>query len=100
MPIRAQCQSENGVPLESLHDVGALLTAVERAGKDRFGLIRYIDPYGDTTFNELMLPDVAKDLDNLLLLAISKDERRIGQQLRRMVDRCLEMHVYLKFIGD
>ena len=101
MPIIVQRETERGDAIEVADRVDALLTAVERVGSKRFAMLRYIDPYGDTTFNQPMLPDVLKDLDQLLALAITPDERTIAEQLRRMAERCLgQVHEYLKFLGD
>jgi hypothetical protein len=80
--------------------VDDVLLAVERVGKERFRLICYIDLYGDTVFNGLMLTDVINDLDQLLSLAIGKKACEIARNLRGLAEPSRQTHRYLKFIGD
>ena len=61
--------------------------------------LRFIDPYGDTTFNG---PQIAFLEDELLKLSQDGDEvaeqaKSLLSFVRQMQDR---MHRYLKFLGD
>lgn len=58
-------------------------------------LLKYLDPYGDTTFNQLMLEDLLSDLRQLSM------ESKFIQRLIEFVEtRKGEVHTYLKFYGE
>ena len=64
-----------------------------------FRLIKYLDPYGDTTFNSLMFEDLKKDFAELQELSPADKEQ--SQEILDLVKECEEdIHLYLKFYGD
>ena len=81
---------------------GALMSFVLRsAGLHNTLCLRFIDPFGDTTFNQLQLPVLATELDDA---ASASEITDTADQLRRIARlvRTAEgkVHTYIKFIGD
>jgi len=69
------------------------------AGRETFRLLKYVDPYGDTTFNAYMFEDLIKDLQELItLLPADKEQIEAVIEYARECDD--EIHTYLKFYGD
>ena len=65
--------------------------------QEAFRVLRYLDPYGDTIFNRLQLPDLLRDLT--LLLAM--EPHPLGEALIALVTQCqAEVHTYVCFYGD
>lgn len=64
---------------------------------DRFKLLCYLDPYGDTIFNRLQMDDL---IDDLLKLKKAENNPLIDEVLL-LAERCkLNTHTYLFFYGD
>ena len=60
-------------------------------------LIKYLDPYGDTTFNSLQMNDLISDLKKLN--EINNDG--IIEKIIDLAFKCkIEPHTYLTFYGD
>ena len=65
----------------------------------QFRLLKYLDPYGDTTFNSYMFEDLLTDLDELSrLLPGDKDQIDIVINYVKICGD--DVHAYLKFYGD
>ena len=63
----------------------------------QFKLVRYIDPYGDTIFNQLQMDDLISDLEALQEINHSNDIKKIID----LAIKCKqEPHLYLAFYGD
>lgn len=76
-----------------------LLSDEEVLSKESFRLLKYVDPYGDTTFNAFMFEDLIKDLIELkALLPMEKEQIDIVISYAKECDD--EIHSYLKFYGD
>jgi len=63
--------------------------------------LRFIDDYGDTTFNQLQIPILMSELESILPNC-EDDEARVSIEaliafIRRAEGRT---HTYIKFIGD
>ncbi len=94
-----QRQSETGEVLAHFGDEGIDPRIVSLAAPST-ACLRFIDPYGNTIFNQLQLPVLAGEL--LTMRETSADEG-----LRSQLDRVLAFlresegtHVYVRFIGD
>ena len=65
----------------------------------QFKLIKYLDPYGDSTFGSRQFDDLIADLREL-----EKTGQLIPKQmaeLLELINECKsEVHTYLKFYGD
>lgn len=64
-----------------------------------FKVLRYLDPYGDTTFNKLMFADLIADL-TLLKERLPAHSIQIEDVLAFASECQNEVHTYLKFYGD
>lgn len=67
----------------------------------RFQRLRFVDPYGDTTFNALQVPAL---LEGIALLRQSIDNSPHGEIADRLESLCklatCAPYTYVKFIGD
>lgn len=64
-----------------------------------FLLLKYIDFYGDTTFNSLQADDLIDDFDRLKTTHV--DQESIIQHIIDLCRICKqEVHTYIKFYGD
>ncbi len=60
-------------------------------------LLKYIDPYGDTVFNNLQIDDLVKDL----VLLKGKEDNNMIDEIVLLAEECKsEIHTYLTFYGD
>lgn len=61
---------------------------------------RFIDPYGDTVFNQLQLPPLIDELSAMARSASSAELRRRLRSVVEFLEASKGMHVYVRFIGD
>jgi hypothetical protein len=61
MPINIVLQTIQGNVLGQLLDPYNDLAQVWPVGKESFPLLQYIDPYGNTIFNQKQMPQVLKE---------------------------------------
>jgi len=62
-----------------------------------FILLKYLDPYGDTTFNKLQMDDLMTDFINLK----NEDKNPLIHEIILLVSKCkLSPHTYLTFYGN
>src|SRR5437867_7732427 len=64
-----------------------------------FRLLKYLDPYGDTTFNAIMFEDLIKDLTELKN-KLPSDKEQIDTVISYAKECNDDVHTYLKFYGD
>lgn len=64
-----------------------------------FRLLKYIDPYGDTTFNAFMFADLIYDLTELKA-HLPGDHAQIDEVIAYARECDENVHTYLKFYGD
>ena len=101
MGIDVHLQNESGADLRSYFDSQMLLpTMLDAFDTSKTTCLRFIDPYGDTTFN--------REQVEVLLIELSQLRDRLDTKTREFVDSIIELgeevqsgnHLYLKFIGD
>lgn len=64
-------------------------------------LINYIDPYGNTVFNQVQMPTVIAEFERLSKYVERPFEKRGLETVIRLARICeKEVHHYLVFIGD
>ena len=116
MPIRVELRNERGELIRALADPAG--GTFDAAGDfDRllqlapglriptsdvaYTLLQYVDPYGDTVFNNVQMPDLLDDIDRAARHPMNDRERRGLDRLRAMAERCRNAtHLYLWFVGD
>lgn len=86
---------------EQLHAVSEELdfdALKNESKKQLFKLLKYLDPYGDTTFNTTQIDDLLDDLNVL----ISQDgDKDLIDEIIALATKCKnEPHTYLTFYGD
>ena len=102
MGIDLTWENENGTRIEKILDsqmcISHLVLKTDVAGTT---CLRFIDPYGDTTFNQLQIPIL---IDELKLAFEKVRDDRIREHLSRVIALAEksrnEVHTYLKFYGD
>jgi hypothetical protein len=81
---------------------GPLLHAkhFEHAEQDQ-ACLRFIDPYGDTTFDQLQLPILLAELESLGADRELDEELVVIRALLTFLEQARDQtHTYVKFIGD
>ena len=97
MPWTISLENEKKEILDSFHDFSIPKTFDENK-KNSFTLLKYLDPYGDTTFNHIQMSDLANDLERLR--GEISDDVLIDQMIS-LVNRCKkDVHTHLTFYGD
>ena len=65
---------------------------------NKFLLLKYVDFYGDTTFNTLQIDDLITDLERLKSIAGNQTE--LIQQIIDLAEKSkARVHTYIKFYG-
>jgi hypothetical protein len=79
-----------------------LLGLISRNGEaERTHCLQYIDPYGDTVFNQQQVRRLVQELEELRSTTRVEKEAALVDRLRAMAEQVLEEpHRYLKFVGD
>ncbi len=102
MGIEISWEDENGTVIEILYDMpgSPLNVALDKIDFSTVCL-SYIDPYGDTTFNQLQIPVLIEELE---ILTNQKLDVNILNHLAKAIAFIRKAegktHTYIKFIGD
>jgi len=102
MGVDLRWENENGRPIEEIPDpqmcISHLLLKTDLAETT---CLRFIDPYGDTAFNQRQIPTLIEELKSALE---KSQDNQIKDHLRRVIELAEksrgEIHTYLKFYGD
>jgi hypothetical protein len=101
MGIALHWEDENGNRLGELLDISeAVQKFLPDCDTTEFPCLRFVDPYGDTVFNRLQIPQLITELETLLR---QKHEPEVDQHLRAVLDFVRQdhgVHTYLRFYGD
>lgn len=63
--------------------------------------LRFIDEYGDATFNQYQLPVLVEELESILPRSKNPEARKYLESLISFVRKCENnVHTYVKFVGD
>lgn len=74
---------------------------IPRSDDVQFGLLRFVDLYGDTLFNRLQIPVILEELRLLKSIVQHPEHQALIQRIEGLGMLCQnEPHLYLKFIGD
>jgi len=97
--LRAIVVDENGSQVGEATDLPGKV--ILDNGDRRLFMLQFVDPYGDTIFNQLQIPAVLNDLEFLKRCVGAPEWKQIIERLEALCGLCLEKpHSYLKFIGD
>ncbi len=100
MPISVEIQDERGLRKGDAwwHARSSELLADEHLGTC---CLRFIDAYGDTTFNRSQLPVLLEELRDLRdRQTVSESIELLNDLLRFLQSAVNQVHTYVKFIGD
>ena len=102
MGLSIKLETEDGEPLEFVIDPRNLLHKLLPDADDTSSVcLRFIDWYGDTTFNYLQMEAFIVEWDGLYRSDLSSEETELLDNVRELAVRCREgRHAYLKFYGD
>ena len=62
--------------------------------------VRFIDPYGDTVFNQLQLPVLIGELEQMIQSSASDEFRRRVTSVVSFLAGSRDVHQYVRFVGD
>ncbi len=102
MGIDARIESESGELIEELLDLDGLVEKLLPDFNDETSIcLRFIDPYGDTTFNQGQLPVFIRELTLAVGNTDDSKVKAYGQELLALAEKANgQVHTYLKFVGD
>lgn len=95
-------EDEDGQQLDLVGDpTSALARALPDPRDSAYSCLRFVDRYGDTTFNSIQIPLVIQELTRLQQGA-NEDTRKVLRQIQELAERALDEgpHLYLKLYGD
>ena len=92
-------QTESGEVLAEF-EVGGLDLKVLEQALPSSSCLRFIDPYGNTIFNQLQLPVLLSELVELRATVPEQELKSNIDRVLRFVRDSQEVHVYVCFVGD
>ena len=99
MAIDVEWQNELGETL-ARYDGPDLEASFVEAAPSSSVCLRFIDPWGDTTFNQQQLKSLISELE-AVASGSAKSHRLVASALLRFVAQARDqVHTYVKFIGD
>jgi hypothetical protein len=100
VPILVQVQDEDGNP-DGVAWSHPRSTELLLQADSNSTCLRFIDPYGDTTFNQLQIPVLIEELRALNRSAADPEAKQLLADLIAYVQKALkQVHTYVKFTGD
>lgn len=96
--ITVEIQNEDGDLIERCEDLTIALDLLD-AGVNGTECLRFIDPYGDTTFNQLQLPVLLSEVQ-LVGAKLPADLKLRVRLFTQFLARAQSVHTYVRFIGD
>jgi hypothetical protein len=104
MGIDCRVEDEDGGVLNELPDSQSLVAFLLTPDNSTIGqtlCLRFIDEYGDTTFNQLQISVLLLELNAAVLRCTNMEARAHGEKLAALIATAEgEVHTYVKFIGD
>ncbi len=98
--IDVRRQDERGNELARYMDAAVVSEILGQADPDG-RCLAFIDPYGDTTFNQLQLPVLLREMQLVRDQLPDGELRSRADDLMKFLRLALdEVHTYIKFIGD
>jgi hypothetical protein len=92
-------ESETGEPLAHFDPAGIDQRIVTEA-PGTSSCLRFIDPYGDLVINQLQLPVLIAELEDMSRRTTDLEFQKHIARLIGFLDESRDAHVYVRFIGD
>jgi hypothetical protein len=99
MAINVVLQTENGKVLRQVVDTSKGLNRILPIDNPSFLLLQFVDPYGDTIFNERQTRHLVEELKTVIESAANPEERALLEQVKDLAEQ-IDTHLYLRFVGD
>jgi hypothetical protein len=100
--LNIEIHDERGKVLELVTDENNLVMRI--AGKTSFEvspMLASLDPYGNTIFNRIQIPQFLSELSARRKESTADDEITLANKVVRLAETvCDSVHLYLAFIGD
>ena len=101
MGIDLRIEDESGRELAALLDPqGFVQRLLVSCPHGSFTCLRFVDPYGDATFNQLQVPYLLEDLRLAVGATQDAAARHHGELAIQLVEENQDVHTYVKFYGD
>lgn len=102
MGIDARIETESGELIEELLDIENLLERLLSDYNDETSIcLRFVDPYGDTIFNQGQLPVFIQELSLAIEGAADSSAKVHGRKQICLAEKANgQAHTFLKFVGD
>lgn len=102
MSLRIRLEGERGQQHASISDTNHLLWRLMRESDLKHTCcLRFIDPYGNTIFNRLQMPQLLIELESLHEFITSNEQAELLSKIEELVRLCAqEPHNYIKIYGD
>lgn len=82
------------------HDQRGLPLVVLEQAPATSACVRFIDPYGDTLFNQFQLPILVEELEAILLHVHHEETRKALRAAITFVEESRGLGVFVRCIGD
>jgi hypothetical protein len=103
MGLTVRIENKSCEKIEDIEEIGDPHNLLHRLlpseDDTSFQCLRFIDWYGDTTFNSLQIRTFLIELERITQNAETNDEKELLNQIKNLAKR-VSTHTYLKFIGD
>jgi hypothetical protein len=101
MGIEAVWRTGAGAELDRVSDPRSVLSRFTNSS-DHQGTIclQFLDPYGDTCFNQLQIPVLAEEFGAAARQTTDPELRAQLLAVAHLATRARDVHTYLWFIGD
>ena len=103
MGIDTYLEDEDGESIQIVGDPKSILSHASLNGSMESGVIclKYLDPYGDATFNHLQMPHLVEELRNLSNTSRDKELQEHIEKILKLIEKGRkDLHTYIKFYGD
>jgi hypothetical protein len=101
MGINVRLQTENGIVLAEVLDTQMVLSRAAQRAFVGTRLLKYLQPWGDTVFNQTQADDLHADIAAAMNARAGTPLVDLLTEIKPLVSRLSrETHAYLWFIGD
>ena len=102
MAMTIRLQTEVGEKIGEVYDTqGVIVTHLPPLSDESYHCVRFIDPYGDTYFNEMQIETFLAEWNCIFGKVEELEAKRLSAEINALAQRCKqEPHLYLKFLGD
>ncbi|HYS88819.1 MAG TPA: hypothetical protein VEN78_28015 [Bradyrhizobium sp.] len=104
MGIDVALVNERHEPTEEVYDPRQYLTSLATGQWPRLDgsvCLRFIDPWGDTVFNQAQIPVLLAELERSAASQTNAEIKAHLQKICRLVAKAKDQtHMYIKFTGD